>query len=178
MAAVELVLVDGSKVTVTRDAAAREAAAGGAVAGGTRYGGAPVSLAGSGMRPGNVARATALLRGGQRVELEVPAPFVAAPDPVGCWRPRKGGPRPAGATWAAFDASAQRVLPAVAPAAGGSGGGSANAAVDLAALLLAHKSKGAAGAVDVVRGDGTVGSSAGSSSPAGQFLSPVFFGGK
>ena len=175
VAAVELTLVDGKKVTLSRAAAAREANLGpGVVPGGTRYGGAPVSL-GAGVRPGDVLSAAALLRGGGRVELAVPAAEAgtAVAEPAGCWRPRANKARPVGVTWNGFDQKAARVLPAVEavqrPAAAG---------IPIRVALPSlheHKALG----VDVVRSDdGSVSNTADEASALGGFLAPVFATGR
>jgi hypothetical protein len=181
VAALELTLVDGKKMTLSRLAggAAREASlAPGMVPGGTRYGGAPVTLGASGVRPGDVLAASAVLRTGERVDLVVPAAAagLAVAEPAGCWRPRSSGKKPAVGTWGGFDSAAKnaaRVLPAVAAV-------ERPVAAAAAPLHRLHQKKAAAAlGVDVVRSDdGLVFNSAAArqqaSSALGGFLAPVF----
>lgn len=197
VAAIELTLLDGKKMTITRDAVASGRAGAGtpvALAGATRYGGAPLSL-GPDVRPNDVASAAVLLRGGKRVELSVPERAAEAADPAGCWKPRKDGPRRAGPTWGGFvDLKARRVLPPVVAVADPAAvstwavGATSHPWVD---ALMASKKKQAlvaavAGGVDVEREDGSVatsggggGDGSGSSGDAlGDFLEPVFAGGR
>jgi hypothetical protein len=192
VAAIELTLLDGTKLTVGRGDAAAAAGARGplAVAGATRYGGAPVNL-GPDVKPNDVATAFALLRGGKRVELSVPERSAlpageAAADPVGCWRPRKDGPRRAGPTWGGFDAKAARVLPPVVAAAdpnavrawaSGSAGAAGHPWVD---ALMAKKQQQqllAAGAA-VVGAAAAPDEATATGSALGDFLQPVFAGGR
>jgi hypothetical protein len=193
VAAVELTLLDGTKQTITRDAVASGERSPVAIAGATRYGGAPLSL-GADVKPNEVAAATVLLRGGKRVELSIPerAAAVAASDPEGCWKPRKTGPRRAGATWNGFDLKAKRILPPVVAVADPNAvrtwavGAQGHPWVE---ALMASKKQAAMEALSVGAGvdvgleDGSVettgAAAAGASGDAlGDFLQPVFAGGR